>query len=58
MNVNVRSVLRTLALAALLLAPAAAAYAQGAGTAPAAAPSKVGILNVRQAIVKIGRAHV
>src|SRR6185437_13643155 len=37
-------------LAALLLFPAAAAWAQGTGGA-SAAPTKIGVLNVRQAIV-------
>jgi len=42
---------RVIVLAALLLAPAMGVLAQGAGNSPAPATSKVGVLNVRLAIV-------
>ena len=43
---------RAIVLAALLLTPALGAWAQSAGgNSPAAAASKVGVLNVRQAII-------
>ncbi len=51
MNAKHRPILSFIALVALLLAPAAGALAQGGASAPAAATSKVGVLNVRQAIV-------
>jgi len=42
---------RAVILAALLLATTVVARAQGGGNSPAAVASKVGVLNVRQAIV-------
>ena len=42
---------RVIVLAALLLSFAAGAWAQGGGNSPAAAAGKVGVLNVRNAIV-------
>lgn len=51
MNAKHRPILSFIALVALLLAPAAGALAQGGASAPPAATSKVGVLNVRQAIV-------
>jgi outer membrane protein len=52
MRVNYRPATTWTALALLLLAVAAGAQAQGGGSSPAAAaPSKVGTLNVRQAII-------
>ncbi len=51
MKVNYRPAAKWTALAALLLAAAVGAQAQSGGNSPAPAPSKVGILSVRQAIV-------
>ncbi len=42
---------QVIGLAVLLLAAATGAWAQSAGNSPAPAPMKVGVLNVRQAIV-------
>jgi outer membrane protein len=39
------------ALAALLLLPGAVVWAQGGGSAAAAAPAKIAVINIRQAIV-------
>ncbi len=42
---------RAIALVAVLLVAVMAAWTQGGGSAPAAPPTKTGVLNVRQAIV-------
>lgn len=49
--------LATTTLAAVLLIPFAQAHAQGTA-APAAAPTKIGVLNVRQAIVNTAEGKV
>src|SRR5574337_251456 len=51
MKANFRPLYRSAALAVSLLAFAAGAWAQGGASAPAAAVTRVGVLNVRQAIV-------
>src|SRR5207245_9765637 len=42
---------RVIALVTVLLVAVMAAWTQGGGSAPAASPTKTGVLNVRQAIV-------
>ncbi len=51
MNANYRPLFKVAGLCLLLLVPMAGALAQGSPSAPAAVATKVGILNVRQAIV-------
>src|ERR1700676_3348870 len=51
MNVNLRSKGTWAALAIFLLAPLAGIHAQSTGGAAASAPSKIAVLNVRNAIV-------
>lgn len=51
MNVNFRSIGTWAALAVLSFAAVRGAYTQGAASGAAAAPSKIGVINVRNAIV-------